>query len=147
MHDALPVRLVERTGRFNRGLERFGKRQRALGEPLGQRLAREELHDQKRGSALLAHVVHRADMGMIKLRDRAGLTVEALAKLGISRERVWENLDCDISIEPRVPGAIHLAHATDAEKRDNLVRAEASSGRKGHAGVASLRQRAIGRAG
>ena len=50
-------------------------------KPVRQRLAFEILHDEERGAVLLAHVVQRADVRMIELRDRAGFAIEALAEL------------------------------------------------------------------
>ena len=47
MHDAVPVRLVEGAGDLDGGPQGVGKRQRALREPRGQRLALEVLHDEE----------------------------------------------------------------------------------------------------
>ena len=46
MHDAVVVRLVERVGHLDGDVERLLERERALHEPLGERLAVEVLHDQ-----------------------------------------------------------------------------------------------------
>ena len=80
----------------------------------------------------VAHVVQRADVGMIELRDRAGLAVEALAELRIGGERVRENLDRDRAIEARVARLVDLAHAAGAEGGEDFVRAEASAGLQCH---------------
>ena len=40
-------------------------------------------------------------MRMRELRDRAGLTVEALAELRVGSERLGQNLDRDDAIESR----------------------------------------------
>jgi uncharacterized protein len=48
------------------------------------------------------------------------------------REVGRENLDGDDSLQPRVAGAIDLSHAAGAERREDLVRAQAGSGRKSH---------------
>ena len=80
------VRFVERRRDLDRRLERLVDRQRALRQPIRQRLAFEILHDEERGAILFAHVVQRADVRMIELRDRAGFAVEALAELRVGRE-------------------------------------------------------------
>ena len=67
-------------------LQRLLERQRALRQPVRERLAFEILHDEVRGAVLLAHVVQRADVRMIELRDRARLAVEPLAELRIGGE-------------------------------------------------------------
>ena len=43
-------------------------------------------------------------------------------------------LDRDVATEPRVAGTIHLAHAARAERRDDLVGAEANARGQGHPG-------------
>ena len=77
---------------------------------------------------MLAHVVHRADVGVRELRDGAGFTVEALAELRVRGQRVDQHLDRDGSPEPGVTRPIHLTHATDAQRRDDLVGADTGSG-------------------
>jgi hypothetical protein len=47
--------------------------------------------------------------------------------IGIRRERVWKDLDRDVTIEPRVARAIHLAHATGAEHVGNFIGAETAT--------------------
>src|SRR5947209_2152989 len=44
-------------------------------------------------------------------------------------ERTFE---CDRSVEAGVAGAVDLAHPAGAERRQNLVRAEADAGGEGH---------------
>ena len=57
-----------------------------LREPVRQRLAFEQLHDEVLGVALVADVVERADVRVRELRDRLRLALEALADLGRLRE-------------------------------------------------------------
>ena len=132
MDDARTVRPVERRRDLDRRLERLVDRESALRQPIRQRLALEILHDEERGAVLLAHVVQRADVRMIELRDRAGLAIEALAELRVGREGVRENLDRDRAIEPRVAGFVDLAHPAGADERQDFVRAEASAGGQRH---------------
>ena len=72
-----------------------------------------------------ADVVERADVRMVERRDRPRLALEALADCGFGGELRRQHLDRDVAIEPRVAGAIHLAHAAGAEQRDDLVGPEA----------------------
>ena len=65
---------------------------------------------------------------MIERRDRARLAVEAVAQLRVGGERRGEDLDGDGAIEPRIAGAIHLAHAARAEQGDDLIGAEVHAG-------------------
>ena len=131
MNDALSMRRAERVGNLHRNLEGVVERQRALRQPVGQRLAFEILHDEKRRALLSADVVEGADVRMGELRDRAGFTIEAFAELPIGRERLRNDFDRDRAIEPRVAGFVHLAHAAGPEGGDDLVRAEAGAGSEG----------------
>ena len=83
MHDAVPVRGVERLRDLDPVAQRQLERQRAARrQPVGQRLALQVLHDQVGGRVLVADVVERADVGMRELRDGARLALEALADSG-----------------------------------------------------------------
>ena len=143
MDDALPVRVVERVGDLDAEAQRLVERQRPLREPLGERLAFEQLHDQVVGVALVADVVERADVRVRELRDRLRLALEALADFGGFREVLGQHLDRDRAVEARVARAIDLAHATRAERRKDLVGAEAGAGCEGH-GVGKIVWRGLG---
>ena len=61
---------------------------------------------------------------------RHRLAAQALARVRVSRRLAWQQLDGDLTIEPRVAGAIDLAHASRPEGGQNLVGAESRAGRK-----------------
>src|SRR5262245_45017404 len=44
----------------------------------------------------------------------------------------WEHLDGNAAAQPRIARAVDLAHTARAERRDDLVRAEASAWGQGH---------------
>jgi hypothetical protein len=48
----------------------------------------------------------------------------------VSRQLAWQQLDGDLTIEPRVAGAIDLAHSAGPEGGHNLIGAESRAGRK-----------------
>jgi hypothetical protein len=56
---------------------------------------------------------------MIQRSDGADLALEPVA------ESLGTDLDRDFATHPRIAGAVHFAHATGADGRDDLVRAEA----------------------
>ena len=116
-------------------VERLGERQRPPREPLGQRLALEPLHDQEVDAVLVADVVERADVRVIERRDRARLALEARAPIRRRAANSWrQDLDGHSPVQPRVAGAVDLAHAARAERPDDLVRPEAGAWveRQGH---------------
>jgi hypothetical protein len=73
---------------------------------------------------MMADVVERADMRMAERGNRARFALESLLKFGVT---VSQQLDRHASIEPRVAGFIHLAHAARSEQPDDFIRAEMGS--------------------
>jgi hypothetical protein len=67
MHDPLPVRSFQRGGDLRPDPQGGVERQRAAAEPVGERLALEQLHDQVLDAVLAADVVDRADVRMREL--------------------------------------------------------------------------------
>ena len=100
---------VEGVRSLDRRLERLVERQRPFLQPMGQRFAFEVLHDEERRAVLLADIKQRANVRVIKPRDRASFTVEALAELRIAGEALGQDLDRDGAIEPRVARLVDLA--------------------------------------
>ena len=69
---------------------------------------------------------------MRERRNRFGLALETCERTRIGREVPGQHLDGDIAIELVVSRAVDFAHATGTEGRDDLVRAHAGTGLKGH---------------
>src|SRR5262249_37440804 len=112
--------------------ESFIEGQRATSEALSQRLAIEVLHHQVIPAAFLPDVVEGANMRVVEGGNSARLAFEALADLrpfsGVRRK----HLDRDGTVQTRIARFVDFAHAARAEGRQDLVRAEASAGRKRH---------------
>ena len=124
MHDADAMRGAKGIGNLNRDSQRLAERQCTLLQPVSQRLAVEQLHDEERRAVVFPDVVQRADVRVGQLRDRARFAIEARAEMRISSERVRENLDRHCAVEPRVAGLVDLAHPASAEGGENFVGAE-----------------------
>ena len=73
-----------------------------------------QLHHRVRRLTLAADVVDRQDVGVAERRDDAGFALEARERLRVVGETLGEHLDRDVALQPRVPGAIHLAHSAGA---------------------------------
>ena len=56
--------------------------------------------------------------------DGTGLALEARERIGRIGNGGGQNLDCDLTVEAGVARTEDLAHATGAERRDDLVRAQ-----------------------
>jgi hypothetical protein len=70
---------------------------------------------------------------MVQRREDLCFTPEPGEAFGIVREQVGQDLEGHVSPELRIAGAIHLAHASGAQRRVNLVGAQARTGGQGHA--------------
>ena len=111
------------------------ERERTAGQPCGQRLALDELHDQEfmlhtgahRGPP---HVVKHADPRVCQPGDGAGLALEALTSMDIGGQIGRQDLDRDVAIQSGVPRAVDLAHPACAEQLLNLERAESCARRE-----------------
>ena len=112
MDHPLPVRHGQGLGNLYAASQDLIQRERALLQALGQRLAFEVLHDQERHAVLLAHVVERADVGMAQAGDGPRLALEALEPARRLGRGGGQDLEGDGAVEPRVPGAVGLAHAS-----------------------------------
>ena len=73
-----------------------------------------------------ADVVKCTNVGMIERRDGPNLTVESFA------ETLGGDLDGHVAAQPGVPRLVHLPHAARAQRRENLIAAEARPARKRH---------------
>jgi hypothetical protein len=63
---------------------------------------------------------------MIQGRDGASFALETLTELGL------RDFDRDDAIKARVTRLVDLAHAAGADRSEDLIRAEFSTGRKRH---------------
>ena len=61
---------------------------------------------------------------MIELGGGAGFLLEAQEAFGIRGKAGVNDLQGDVSPEPRVPRPVHLAHSARAQRGENFVRAE-----------------------
>jgi hypothetical protein len=70
---------------------------------------------------------------MIERREHLGLPLKSREPLGIRREHRRQHLDRDLTLQPGVRRAIHLAHAAGTKWRDDGIGAEeGTGGERGH---------------
>ncbi len=127
MHDTLAMRAIERIHDFAGNVQRVVDRQRTALKAIGQRLALDVFHDEKAGAVLFAHVVQRADMGVIQTRDGLRFALESPAHVGVVGEVLGQHLDGNRAAEPRVGGLVDLAHPAGADGGFDSVGAERSA--------------------
>ena len=133
MHDALGVGRLDRAGQLSGLMQGLGDGQASTAEPLGQRLALDQFHDQRGAARALFDAVNRGDVGVIQRRQAPRLPFEPRQSIGVSSHGVRQNLDGNVAAEPRIPRPIDLAHASGTEGPDNLIRSDARADRQGHA--------------
>ena len=85
MDDARVVRGLEPLGNLPTHVERVANRESAVPQALGERLSRNELHDEKALAVVLFEAVQRRNPRVIERGEHAGLTFETSQSLWISR--------------------------------------------------------------
>ena len=126
VNDAGVVRGFERLGNLAGNRDGFVNRDWSTGDAVGEGVAGHQLHDERaRGGTIgrrgFFDPENLGNVRMIQRRQRLRFAREAHHAVGIGREEVGEDLDRDLTIEPRVTCAVNLAHASGAERADDLV--------------------------
>src|SRR5262245_8332421 len=128
MNDSGSVRRSERVGQSNPGFQQHRQGERAFAQPLFERFALEELHDDERLALLcFANVVDGTDVRVVQRGDRPCFTLKPLARDLGAGQLSRQQLDRDLAFESRVARPIDFAHAAGADAGDDLVRAEPSA--------------------
>ena len=65
-------------------------------------------------------------------RDRLRLALEPRERVGIGRDGLRQHLDRDVAIQLPVARAVDLPHSARAQRREDLVGAEAGAGGERH---------------
>ncbi len=120
VEDALVVRGGERGGDLRRDRRDLVGRDRAAPDPLVEPLALDQLHDQRKMAVERLEPEQRGDVRMVERGEQPRLALEAGAPLGVGRERLGQQLQRHLAPEPRVAGAVDLAHAATAEQGGDL---------------------------
>ena len=128
MSDAFRVRRRQPARDLDGIIDGLANRQRGTGQPLSQRLALQQLGGDIKHAALGAGIVDDHDVGVIERGRRAPFLLKPADPVGIAGERSREDLQRNLTPEPRVASAIHLAHAARADRRKNLVGSQTRAG-------------------
>lgn len=123
--DVLFVGSFERLRNLTGDAQRFVQWNRALRNAIRQGRAVHQLHHEGLDADALFDAVQPGDVGMIERGKDFRLALEAGQPIRISGDRGRQHFDRDMALQARVGCAIPLAHATGADRFENLVRAEA----------------------
>jgi hypothetical protein len=70
---------------------------------------------------------------MIQGGEDFRFALKACQSVGVRRQRRWEDLDGNLTLQPRIRRPIDFPHPTRADLRGDFVDAEAGAGREGQA--------------
>src|SRR5206468_1681130 len=129
VRDALRMRRRQAARDLCGVLDRLARRDWTLGESAAEGGALEQLADDVGESAAVglgrADVVDGHDIRVVELPRGPRLALEALQAVLVRGKCAGEDLYRDVPLEPRVPGAVHLAHPSRSEQELNLIWAQA----------------------
>ena len=123
---------LERGRNLHPDSDRLGHGQRPTRDRLGERLARNQLHDEAAEAIELGQLVNRRDVWMIEGCQRTCFTAQSREAVRIATERRIDELYGDLAAERRVPRAVHLTHAAGAEFGNDLIGTEWRARSKPH---------------
>ncbi len=132
MHDSSVVRSFQRLGQLTGDRQRLVQRKRAASDPLRQVLSIDELHRYRVHRSRVLDAVNCRDIRMVERGQRSGFAREPRQPVIVARHRLGQDLQRDVSLQPRVAGTVHLAHSTRAEPIDDLVRTNVLARRETH---------------
>src|SRR5262245_39405790 len=119
------MRSIQRVRDLSRDGQGIARGYRPAAQPIGQRLAVDELQHERWHAAGLFEPVDGADVRMIERREHARFAVEPRHPLAVRREHGWYYLDRAFTPKLRVVLAIDLAHPARADESRDQVWANA----------------------
>ena len=131
MNDSFAVGGVEGVGDFGAQFERLIERHGLGVDSMFERAPFEKFHRDKLAAVLLADVVYGADVRMIQGGGCLGFSAESFERLRIARYIVWQELQCDETVEAYVFGFVDNAHAPTAEFFGDAVMRDGFSDQRG----------------
>jgi hypothetical protein len=134
MHDAGRVSGGQRVRQRDRDPQHLAEAHPVPGDEGIQGPPGHELHHDEVDAFGRLDLVDRDDIRVVEGGGGAGFLDEAGTARSVREPVGRENLDGDVAAEPRVAGAIDLAHSACADGRDDLVRTETAARGQRHEG-------------
>ena len=135
MDQAVVVNDLKGGERLDRKRDGLPDRHRPAQNPIGKRLAVEQLHRDEERIAFLADLEDLTDVRMVDCRRGSRLVDKPPPRLAILGRR--DELQCNLAIQTDVARAIDLAHPSGAEEREDFIRREARTRCDRHRGAIS----------
>ena len=124
MNDSLFVGCGQSVGNLQGIVQSLAHRNRSAPQPLAKSFSLEQFRYDVGRSLVSSDIEYRKNIGMVQGGGSQCLLLKATQPIGVQRERLRQDFDGYFTFEARVTGAIDLAHATRAEKRDYFVRSK-----------------------
>src|SRR5688500_1261324 len=131
MDDAVLVRCFESLRDLPCNRQGLIERDRSARDPIGERVALDELEDERVRLTAVLEPIDRTNVGMVEGGKQLRLALEAGEAIGIERKRARDDLERDVAPELPIARAIHLSHAACAKRGNDFVRPNSSAGSKG----------------
>ena len=131
MDDASLVRGFEPLRNLLRDRKRVLDRDRAARDALGQIVALDEFHHERRNARALFESVDGGDVRVIQRGEGFGFAQKACEPIVVSGQRWRQDLDRHLTLQLGIGSPVHLPHPAFANLGGNLVGAEASAGAEG----------------
>ena len=131
MHDAAPMRGVERLGQFVRDVDHLAHRQQRPARGGVQRVAFDVLHHDEDAAVGVAYLEDLADERVVQRRGGEGLAAKTLARHRVGLDRGRQQLHGHAALEPRVFREKHFTHTAGTERREDAIAAGEQLGRHG----------------
>ena len=121
MEDPGVVSGLERVRNLNADVHRVGDRHRPARDQVAERRPFDQFQHETLDAVDILAAIDGRDVGMTQRRQDLRFAFEAPATLAIGSDVIGENLEGDIPAELRVVSTKHFAHATTAERVNDLV--------------------------
>ena len=108
------------------------ERKRPTRNSISEGLSFDQFHDEGERAARIFDAMNGGDVRMIEGGQHFRFALEPCKSLGISGERVRQDLQRNVALQPGVARAIDLAHAAGADGADDFVGTESGTRSKGH---------------
>ena len=92
----------------------------------------DQFHDEGFGPVGLFQAIDGGDVGMVQRREGLGFALEAGDPVGVTGERCGQDLDCDITIQLRVPRPVQLPHPAHADLGSDSIWTRPNAGDERH---------------
>ena len=120
MNDASFVRRFEPLSDLSCDSDCFLDRNRPSSNPFSKRRALDEFQHERSHIVRLFDTMDGGDVWMVERTEDFSLALEACEPIRVGRKTFGKDLDCDVSTQAAVAGAIDLAHAAVADRLDDV---------------------------